>query len=579
MATPAPYVLVTDPAELAMVAAAVSESALVGLDTETTGLDPRADRVRLLSLACDTIDGGPMIYVVDCFAVLDLNPLWEELRGRPVAGHNLAFDLQFLARLGFEPGDCRDTLLMSQVLYAGDPTIKSHKLADCCRRELGEAVDKAEQTSDWSGALTAEQLTYAARDAGVVRRLYDALAAKLAENGLTRAAVIENRAVPAVAWLASAGVGFNKAGWQALADGAQKEVERLTKELDRAAPPRSQGELFGTGWKWDSPQHVAEALRAVGHAVEGTDDNALAAIDHPLAALLRDYRAAKKLATTYGPAWLKDSYAGGRVYASWRQLGANSGRMACSAPNLQNLPRDARYRRCFAAPPGRVLVKADYSQIELRIAAKVAGEQNMIDAYRRGDDLHALTARAVPGKLDVTKADRQLAKAVNFGLLYGMGARGFRAYARKNYGVELTEAQCEQYRTAFFDAYPALRHWHTKVGRTGDRPVETRTLAGRRYRNVARFTEKLNLGVQGTGADGLKAALALLWERRAECPGAVPVLAVHDEIVVECDAGQAEAAAAWLQRAMLDGMAPLADPVPVAVEVAVARTWGGDTVS
>jgi DNA polymerase-1 len=579
MATPSSYVLVTDPAELAMVAAAVSESALVGLDTETTGLDPRADRVRLLSLACDTIDGRPMNYVVDCFAVAGPAPLWEALRGRPVAGHNLAFDLRFLARLGFEPGDCRDTLLMSQVLYAGDPTIKSHKLADCCRRELGEAVDKAEQTSDWSGALTAEQLTYAAHDAGVVRRLYDALAAKLAEDGLTRAAAIENRAVPAVAWLAAAGVGFDKACWQSLADQARAEAERLAGALDRAAPPWSQGELFGTGWKWDSPQHVAEALRAVGHAVEGTDDNALAAIDHPLAALLRDYRAAKKLATTYGPGWLKGSYAGGRVYASWRQLGANSGRMACSAPNLQNLPRDARYRRCFAAAPGRVFVKADYSQIELRIAAKVAGEQNMIDAYRRGDDLHTLTARAVLGKPDVDKADRQLAKAVNFGLLYGMGARGFRPYARSHYGVELTEGQAEQYRQAFFAAYPALRQWHASMGRTQDRPIETRTLAGRRCRNVARFTEKLNLGVQGTGADGLKAALALLWERRAECPGAMPVLAVHDEIVVECDADQAGQAATWLKAAMADAMAPLVAPVAVEVEVAVARTWGGDTAS
>jgi DNA polymerase-1 len=253
--------------------------------------------------------------------------------------------------------------------------------------------------------------------------------------------------------------------------------------------------------------------------------------------------------------------------------------MSCARPNVQNLPRDARYRRCFVASPGRVLVKADYSQIELRIAAKVANETAMIEAYGRGDDLHALTARAVLGKPDVTRADRQLAKAVNFGLLYGMGARGFQRYARSHYGVELTEAQATTYRRAFFAAYPGLRRWHAKVGATGDRPVETRTLAGRRCRNVGRFTEKLNLGVQGTGADGLKAALALLWERRTECPGAMPVLAVHDEIVVECDAGRAEAAAAWLQRAMLDGMAPLADPVPVAVTVAAARTWGGDTVA
>jgi DNA polymerase-1 len=337
--------------------------------------------------------------------------------------------------------------------------------------------------------------------------------------------------------------------------------------------------MFGSGWKWDSPQHVAEALKAVECDVADTDDNTLAALDHPLAALLRDYRAAKKRAGTYGPGWLKGSYAGGRVYAGWRQLGADSGRMACAAPNLQNLPRDARYRRCFVAPPGRVLVKADYSQIELRLAAKIANEPAMIDAYARGKDLHTLTARRLLGKNEVSKADRQLAKALNFGLLYGMGARGFRVYARSHYGVELTEAQARQYRDAFFAAYPGLRRWHRAVGRSGDGPVATRTLTGRRRLGVVRFNDKLNCPVQGSGADGLKRALGLLWERRGECPGAVPVLAVHDEVVVECAADQADAAAAWLKRAMLDGMAPLADPVPVTVEVAVARTWGGDEIA
>jgi DNA polymerase-1 len=211
----------------------------------------------------------------------------------------------------------------------------------------------------------------------------------------------------------------------------------------------------------------------------------------------------------------------------------------------------------------------------LRIAAKVADETAMIEAYRRGDDLHTLTARLLVGQADVTKADRQLAKAVNFGLLYGMGARGFRIYARSHYGVELTEAQAERYRHAFFAAYPALRRWHSRVGRTDGQAVETRTLAGRRCLNVGRFNEKLNFGVQGTGADGLKAALALLWERREQAPGAFPVLAVHDEIVVECDADRAGVVAGWLKAAMVEAMAPLVAPVPVEVEVKAARTWDG----
>src|SRR5207302_10396044 len=117
---------------------------------------------------------------------------------------------------------------------------------------------------------------------------------------------------------------------------------------------------------------------------------------------------------------------------------------------------------------------------------------------------------------------------------------GFRAYARSHYGLALTEEQAVQYRAAFFRAYPGLRRWHNSVG---DGPHDTRTLTGRRVRGVERFNEKLNLPVQGTGADGLKVALGLLWERRAACPDAVPVLAAHDEIVAECNADQDEGAA------------------------------------
>jgi DNA polymerase-1 len=203
----------------------------------------------------------------------------------------------------------------------------------------------------------------------------------------------------------------------------------------------------------------------------------------------------------------------------------------------------------------------------------VSGDRALAAAYERGEDLHTLTARQVLGIAEVTKEHRQLAKALNFGLLYGMGANGFRTYARSHYGLELTEEQANEYREAFFRAYPGLRRWHRSVG---DRPADSRTLAGRRVLGVQQFNEKLNLPVQGTGADGLKAALGLLWQRRAECPDAVPVLAVHDEVVVECDAGQADRTAAWLRRAMLDGMAPLVAPVPVEVEVSVGQTWGGD---
>jgi DNA polymerase-1 len=566
--TPPVHTLVADPSDLPDVAAAVVASSRVGLDVETTGLDPRVDNLCLLSLATDA-----GVYLIDC-TLVDPAPLWPALAAVEVVGHNLAFDLQFLARRGFTPGRAFDTMLASQLLEAGDRVAK-HTLKAVAARHLGVGVDKAGQRADWSGPLTPAMLAYAAADARLPGQLRDALLPKLAAAGLGPVMDLENAALPAVAWAAGAGVGFDRGAWQALADGSAAEGARLRERLDELLPGK--GDLFGPSPRnWDAPAAVRAAFGAAGVTLDATDDDTLAAVDHPAAAALREYRGATKLGTTYGVDWLKHASPGGRVHCRWNQSGTMSGRMSCSSPNLQNLPRDPRYRRCFAAPPGRVLVKADYSQIELRLAASLSGDRAMIDAYARGDDLHALTARQVLGKADVTKADRQTAKAVNFGLLFGAGAGRLAAYARSSYGVAMTEGEAAAYRRKFFAAFPGLKRWHRRVGATGDRAVETRTVLGRRRSGVTSYTEKLNSPVQGSAADGLKAAIGLLWERRGECPTAVPVLFVHDEVVVEVDEAGAEAARAWLVRAMTDGMRPYCDPVPVEVEVTVSRTWGGD---
>ncbi len=535
-------------------------------------LIPRTDRVRLLSLTTDTVEGGVIVYVVDVAAV-DPSPLWEALADRPVVAHNAVFDLGFLAALGFSPGAAHCTMLMSQLLHGTRRPKGFHGLQQTAERELGRLLDKTEQRSDWSGDLTPEQLSYAAADAAILPPLYSALADKIRAAGLTRVAEIERRALPAVAWLCQSGTPVDCEAWAALAAEAKHQAEALAAKLGAAALPMAGSLLLGDGWNWDSPEQVKQVFAALGVKLESSDDNALAATNHPLAKMVRDYRSMSKLAGTYGLGWYGDALHDGRVYAGWRQIGADSGRMACAGPNLQNLPRDPRYRRCFTAPAGRILVKADFSQIELRIAAKLTRDRAMLDAYARGEDLHTQTARLVLVVKEVTKPCRQLAKAVNFGLLYGMGAGKFRVYAHSNYGVVLAEEEAVKYREAFFAAYPGLRRWHRSIS---DGPIDTRTLANRRRAGVTRFTEKLNTPVQGTGADGLKVALALLWERRDQSPGAFPVLVVHDEIVVECDAGRADAVKAWLTLCMVEGMAPLIAPVPVEVEVTVGRTWGGD---
>jgi DNA polymerase-1 len=565
------YRLVSDPAEVPQVLQALDGSTLVGLDIETTGLDPHTDRIRLLTLHTDAVDGGRFTYVVDCFQVVP-RPLFELLAERPLVGHNLLFDLQFLMRLGFEPGPVRDTMLMSQLLHAGEAGAQ-HTLADCARRDLGRDLDKTHQTTDWSRPLTAEMMAYAALDVETALDLYLVLGDRIREASLARVADLEHRALPCVAWMGLAGAPFERNAWSVLAEEAAAEAAALSDQLDAAATQDST-KLF-TERNWNSSEQVRQALALAGCEVAATSDAVLASLDHPLAEVIRLYRAARKRATTYGAAWLRHVTPDGRVYAKWWQASTAAGRMSCSKPNLQQIPQDTRYRRCVAAPPGRLLVKADYSQIELHIAALISEDRAMLDAYRGGIDLHVLTAQRMLGKQYVSKAERQIAKSANFGLLYGMGARGYRAYFQANYGLRLSEDRARHYRKAFFDAYPGLAAWHRQTGRTGEQAMETRTLAGRRRLGVQRFTEKLNSPVQASGADGLKQALGLLWERRHDCPGAFPVIACHDEIVIECDADQVEAVATWLKQAMLDGMAPLIEPVPVEVEVSISRTWGG----
>jgi DNA polymerase-1 len=556
-----------------MVAVAIDNSALIGLDLETTGLSSRTDRIRLLTLAVETIHGGAFAYVFDCFC-LDPSPLWEVLAGKELAIHNASFDVAFLFRLGFVPkAPIHCTLLMARMLAAGGPDFYRCALKDCVKRVLGYDLDKTYQHEDWSGDLTPEMLRYAARDAVAHRRLYEALRPEIHKAGLTDVLRIEERALPAFVWLALAGAPFDRAAWQMLAEEACHEAAQLAQRLGEAAPKRQAAP--DKPWNWGSPKQVKEMFALLDVELASTNDETLARVDHPLARLLRDYRRASKRADTYGATWAKHLADDDRIYASWNQLGSVAGRTSCSGPNLQQVPRDKRYRQCFAAPPGRALVKADYSQLQLRIAAKVSGDQAMLDAYQADLDLHTLTARQITGKQEVTKDDRQLAKAVNFGLLFGLGAKGLREYARSNYGLELTETQARQYRRAFFQAYPGLERWHKRAGNS--RAKECRTLGGRRrlLDDKTPYTHRLNSPVQGTEADGAKLAMGLAWERRDQCLGAFPVLFGHDELVFEVDEDKAAVAADWLRRCMIDAMQPFLDPIPTTVDVQIGPTWAG----
>lgn len=549
---PQGYNLITEAHQLEPLLPRLMAAPVLGLDLETTGLDPHQDRPRLLSLSTERDT-----YLVDLFALPHaleaLRPLFEAKTGPVLVGHNLKFDLAFLLKAGLWPEGRRlwCTGLAHQVIHARS---RMPALAD-----LVPSLDKSLQTSDWSGPLSEAQLAYAAKDAQVLLPLYHQQKGEVQRLGLGRVMEIESRTLPAVAWMGLKGTPFDPERWLATAKEAELSAQEALKRLD---------------WRtnWDSPKQVLEALRRAGIELSDTREETLSRYrTHPTVAALLAYREHRKRVGTYGPAWLENLHPlTGRIRPSWQQIGAESGRMSCSRPNLQQVPREPAYRACFRAPIGRVLVKADYSQIELRLAAQIAGEKRMLEAFERGEDLHTLTARLVTGKAEPSRGDRQLAKALNFGLLYGMGSEGLRTYARANYGLELSPQEAEALREAFFRAYPGLRAWHR---RQPEGETEVRTLAGRR-RVTDRYTEKLNTPVQGSGADGLKLALAVLYEDRHRSPNAFPVLAVHDEIVIEAPADGVSAAHTWLTRAMREGMEAILTGVPVLVEAGVYGDWG-----
>lgn len=543
----------TTPAEVERIVQDLLREPSLGLDLETTGLDPHTNQIRLVSLA--TRSG--VVYLVDAFHVpLRMLSALLGAEGPLLIGHNLKFDLGFLLAAGLWQGKGNrllDTGLAHQ-LYRASPKFPA-------LMELVPYLDKSLQISSWERELSKEQLRYAALDALTPLYLGSLLLERLSERGVLQALKVEMLALPAVAWMEVAGVPFDLNLWE---EELVKAEARFLEVLDR----------LPSGINWNSSPQVLKFLQQQGLNLTDTREETLVKfLGNPFVEDILLLRKWAKRINTYGRDWQEYIHPKTkRIHPSWQQIGAETGRMACRNPNLQNIPREPGLRRAFRAEKSRVIVKADFSQIELRIAAVISGEERMISAFHRGEDLHSLTAAQVLGKsLDqVTREDRQLAKGLNFGLLYGMGPERLREYLKKEYGIQLSLDEAIALRKRFFRSFPNLRVWHWSQGK-GE--TEVWTLGGRK-RVTDRFTEKLNTPVQGTGADGLKVALALLWERKEKVRNTFPILAVHDELVVDAPEEEAEEALAWLTTAMKEGMGNILQGVPVEVEGGIFHDWG-----
>jgi DNA polymerase-1 len=321
------------------------------------------------------------------------------------------------------------------------------------------------------------------------------------------------------------------------------------------------------------------ALRAKGLKLESTSEESLkAADDSHLVPLVLAFREASKRAQQ-AEALIGHIQSDGRIHGRFEPLGTATGRFSSREPNLQNIGR-GEIREAFTAPEGMRLIVADYSQIELRAAAAIAGETKMVDAYKAGADLHKQTAATVLGidESEVTKAQRQTGKLASFGLLYGQSAPGLVKYAATSYGVTLDEDQAHEIRHAFFRTYSRLRQWHGESHQHAQaKASEVRTRTGRRRlipdnaSDWERFTALVNTPVQGGTADGMKHALVLISQRLPETARIVST--VHDEVVVECAEETAESCKQVITTAMVEAMADLFPEVPVEVEANICNSW------
>jgi DNA polymerase-1 len=560
---------------LGWIAAILANATRIALDIETYGtnkgdaLDPWRGEIRFLSLRGNT--GG--IWLIDLRSTgYDLGPLTTTLEEKTIIAHNAKFDLLWLrTKCGLNLQRVFCTLTASRLLAAGLKL--SNKLDDCLERHLEVPPGDDQSRSDWGAiVLTEEQLAYAARDVTHLHGLARELEREITQHKLQDVWDLERALLPHVVDMEASGIAVDADRLASIRDiskaKAEQCVARLRESLDK--PDLNPA----------SPAQLLEALHENDIPLESTSEEELKAHDDGrLIPLILAFRGAQKRAQQ-AASLLAHVRSEGRIHGRFEPTGTATGRFSSRGPNLQNVNR-GELREAFIAPSGRSLIVADYSQVELRAAAAIAGEDKMIEAYHAGKDLHTLTAAAILGRNEdeIDKSDRQLAKAVNFGLLYGQYAPGLVRYASASYGVQLSREQAEKIRGAFFRTYSKLFQWHTRSKQDADSCAkEARTRLGRRRlipgtaSSWNRFTALVNMPVQGGTADGMKKAIILVAQRIPE--GAHLVATVHDEMVVECREEDAEAVKEILIESMTEAMAELFPEVPIEVEANICSNWG-----
>jgi len=598
---PRQYETVLDEATLEAWIARIEAAALTAFDTETTSLDYMKAEIVGVSLC---VTPGMACYIplahrgpgvpdqLDRARVLARLGPWLRDPARPKVGHHLKYDAHVLANHGIELAGMRyDSMLESYVL---DSTATRHDMDSCAARYLGiDTVKYEDVTGKGAKQIGFDEVAldrateYAAEDADITLRLHRALWPRLEREPSLRRVyeTIEQPLVPVLLAMERHGV-LVDAG---LLRRQSHELAARLRELEASAH-RQAGQPFNL----DSPKQLQEILfgqlgitvvrrTATGQPSTAEDVLEELAAEHELPRTILEYRGLAKLRSTYTeklPEQVNER--SGRVHTSYHQAVAVTGRLSSTEPNLQNIPvrtaEGRRIRQAFIAPPGHVILAADYSQIELRIMAHLSGDASLLAAFAEDRDIHQATAAEVFGlePAQVSTEQRRAAKAINFGLIYGMSAFGL----ARQLGVERGAAQA--YVDRYFERYPGVAKYMEATRQAARERGFVETVFGRRLhlpdigsrnRQLQQYAERsaINAPMQGTAADIIKRAMIAVhdWLGREALPARL-VMQVHDELVLEVR----EADVAAVREGVVARMAGAAElRVPLKVDTGAGSNW------
>jgi len=605
------YVCVRDLAALDDWIARAHRAGMVAVDTETDALDSVRARLVGISLA---VAPGEACYIPlghggsDMFAerpdqialddaVARLKPLLEDDSVLKI-GQNLKYDLNVFARHGIAVAPIDDTMLMSFALDAGRGfgTGGGHGMDDLAQQHLGhQCISFKSLTGSGKKAIgfnevpLADATRYAGEDADVTLRLWQLFRPRLPLEGVTRVyQLVDRPLIPVVAAMERAGIKVDRDKLAKLSGDFAEQIAALEGEIH---------DLAGSRFTIGSPKQLGEILfdqmglkggkkgKSGQYSTDVTVLEKLAADGVAIAAKVLDWRQLSKLKSTYTDA-LQDQInpETGRVHTSYSLVGAQTGRLSSTDPNLQNIPirteTGRQIRHAFVAEPGHVILAADYSQIELRLAAHMADVETLRAAFAAGEDIHNRTAEELFGT--VNRETRGRAKTINFAILYGISRWGLAA--RLEVDPDEAQAMIDRY----FQRFPGINRYIAETLESCRARGFTETLFGRKTHftriNSKNQTERqgseraaINAPIQGTSADIIKRAMVRMGPALAEAGlGQVRMLLqVHDELVFEVPEGDVAAASDVIRNVMAGAAEPLVQlSVPLGVDIGTGASWG-----